>query len=187
MPTRPRNLSIARAAPWPDASQLKRRLLVTGVSLALICVALLGALRVLHSFNSDTISAWRLVMLFANALFCVTSLVRSMRGAGSLDAGETSAFEDSCANRPWRTIMARIDERLQHRRASKTVAINLGARQRLAVRVITHSAVLAALAALVQIYDSVGGKGSLWNVFVSVGITAWWVTIAIYLSDRSGR
>jgi len=83
--------------------------------------------------------------------------------------------------------MARIGERLQHRRASKEVAINLAARQRLAVRVITLSAVLAAFAALVQIYDSVSGKGSLWNVFVSVGITAWWVTIAIYLSDRSGR
>ena len=83
--------------------------------------------------------------------------------------------------------MARIDERLQHRRASKAVAINLAARQRLAVRVITLPAVLAALAALVQIYDSVSGKGSLWNVFVSVGITAWWVTIAIYLSERRGR
>ena len=59
--------------------------------------------------------------------------------------------------------------------------------QRLAVGVITLAAVLAALAALVQIYDSVSGKGSLWNVFVSVGITAWWVTIAIYLSGRRGR
>ena len=83
--------------------------------------------------------------------------------------------------------MARIDERLQHRRTSKAVAINLPARQRLAVGVITLAAVLAALAALVQIYDSVSGKGSLWNVFVSVGITAWWVTIAIYLSERRGR
>ena len=63
----------------------------------------------------------------------------------------------------------------------------LAARQRLAVRVMTLPAVLAALAALVQIYDSVSGKGSLWNVFVSVGITAWWVTIAIYLSERRGR
>jgi hypothetical protein len=83
--------------------------------------------------------------------------------------------------------MARIDERSQHRGAWKTVTIDPGARQRLAVRVIALSSVLAALAALVQIYDSVGGKGSLWNVFVSVGITVWWVTIAIYLSDRSGR
>ena len=83
--------------------------------------------------------------------------------------------------------MAGIDERLQHRRASKAVAIDLAARQRLAVRIITLLAVLAALAALVQIYDIVSGKGSLWNVFVSVGITAWWVTIAIYLSGRRGR
>ena len=83
--------------------------------------------------------------------------------------------------------MTRIDERSQHRRTSRAVAINLAARQRLAVRVITLSAVLAAFAALVQIYDSVSGKGSLWNVFVSVGITAWWVTIAIYLSERRGR
>jgi hypothetical protein len=83
--------------------------------------------------------------------------------------------------------MARIDERLQHRRASKAAALNLAARQRLAVRIISLSAVLAALAALVQIYDSVGGKGSLLNVFVSVGITAWWVTIAIYLGGRPAR
>jgi hypothetical protein len=83
--------------------------------------------------------------------------------------------------------MSRIDDQSQHRRASKAVAINLAARQRLAVRVIALPAVLAALAALVQIYDSVSGKGSLWNVFVSVGITAWWVTIAIYLSGRRGR
>ena len=83
--------------------------------------------------------------------------------------------------------MAGIDERLQHSGASKAVTIDLAARQRLAVRVITLPAVLAALAALVQIYDSVRGEGSLWNVFVSVGITAWWVTIAIYLSERRGR
>jgi len=83
--------------------------------------------------------------------------------------------------------MARIDEQLQHRRASKAVAINRAPRQRLAARVITLPAVLAALGALVQIYDSVSGKGSLWTVFVSIAITAWWVTIAIYLSDRRGR
>ena len=72
VPTRPRNLSMARPASWPDASQLKRKLLVAGLSLSLICVALLGALRVLRSFDSNTISAWRLVLLFANAFFCVT-------------------------------------------------------------------------------------------------------------------
>jgi hypothetical protein len=83
--------------------------------------------------------------------------------------------------------MTQIDERLRHRRASKAVAISVAARQRLAVRIIALPAVLAALAALVQIYDSVSGKGSLWNVFVSVGITAWWITIAIYLSDRRDR
>jgi hypothetical protein len=83
--------------------------------------------------------------------------------------------------------MTRIDERLQHHRASKVVAINLAARQRLAVRVVALPAVLAALAALAQIYDGVSGKGSLCNVFVSVGITAWWVTIVIYLRERRGR
>ena len=83
--------------------------------------------------------------------------------------------------------MARIDERLQHRRAPKTVAMHLGARQRLAVGIITFSEVLAALAALVQSYDSLGGKGSLRNAFVSVGIAAWWATIAIYLGVRPGR
>ena len=72
VPTRPRNLSMARPASWPDASQLKRKLLVAGLSLSLICVALLGALRVLRSFDSNTISAWRLALLFANAFFCVT-------------------------------------------------------------------------------------------------------------------
>ena len=83
--------------------------------------------------------------------------------------------------------MAVIDERLQHRRASKAAALNLAARQRLAVRIISLSAVLAALAALVQIYDSVGGKGSMWDAVVPVGITAWWATIAIYLGVRPGR
>ena len=72
IPTRLRDLSIARAASWPDASQLKRKLLVAGLSLALVCVAILGALRVLQSFSSNTISAWRLVWLFANVFFCVT-------------------------------------------------------------------------------------------------------------------
>jgi hypothetical protein len=71
IPTRPHNLSTARAVSWSDASQLKRKLLVAGLSLALVCVAILGALRVLQSFNSNTISAWRLVLLFANAFFCV--------------------------------------------------------------------------------------------------------------------
>jgi hypothetical protein len=83
--------------------------------------------------------------------------------------------------------MARIDERLQRRGTSKTVTIDLGARQRLVVRVIALSAVLAALAALVQIYDSVGGKGSMWDAVIPVGITAWWATIAIYLGVRPGR
>ena len=72
IPTRPRDMSMARAASWSDASQLKRKLLVVGLSLALVCVAILGALRVLQSFSSNTISAWRLVLLFANAFFCVT-------------------------------------------------------------------------------------------------------------------
>ena len=72
IPTRPRNLSMARAASWSDASQLKRKLLVAGLSLALVSVAILGALRVLQSFNSNTVSAWRLALLFASAFFCVT-------------------------------------------------------------------------------------------------------------------
>ena len=72
IPTRPRDMSMARAASWSDASQLKRKLLVAGLSLALVCVAILGALRVLQSFSSNTISAWRLVLLLANAFFCVT-------------------------------------------------------------------------------------------------------------------
>jgi hypothetical protein len=65
-------MSMARAVSWPDASQLKRRLLVAGLSLALVCVAILGVLRAFQSFSSNTISAWRLVLLFANAFFCVT-------------------------------------------------------------------------------------------------------------------
>ncbi|MBV9433001.1 MAG: hypothetical protein JO137_14365 [Hyphomicrobiales bacterium] len=71
IPTHPRNLSMARAAFWSDASQLKRKLLVAGLSLALVCVAILGVLRVFESFSSNTISAWRLVLLIANAFFCV--------------------------------------------------------------------------------------------------------------------
>jgi len=72
IPTRPRDMSMARAASWSDASQLKRKLLVAGLSLALVSVAILGALRVLQSFNSNTVSAWRLALLFASAFFCVT-------------------------------------------------------------------------------------------------------------------
>jgi len=72
IPTHPRDLSMAFAASWPDASRLKRRLLAAGLLLALVCVAILGALRVLQSFSSNTISAWRLVLLFANVFFCVT-------------------------------------------------------------------------------------------------------------------
>jgi hypothetical protein len=71
IPTHPRNLSVARAAPWPDGSRLKRKLLIAGLPLSLICVALLGALRVLRNFDSNTVSAWRLVLLFASAFFCV--------------------------------------------------------------------------------------------------------------------
>ena len=56
---------------------------------------------------------------------------------------------------------APIDEWLQYRRASKALAINLEARQRLAARVITLTAVLAAFAALVQICDSLVGKRQL--------------------------
>jgi hypothetical protein len=45
---------------------------VAGLLLALVCVAILGALRVLQSSSDNTMSAWRLVFLFANAFFCVT-------------------------------------------------------------------------------------------------------------------
>jgi hypothetical protein len=63
---------MARTASWSDALELRHKLLVAGLSLALVCVTILGALRVLQSFTSNTISAWRLVLLVASAFFCVT-------------------------------------------------------------------------------------------------------------------
>ena len=63
IPTRPRKLTMARTASWSDALDLRRKLLVAGLSLALVCVTILGALRVLQSFSGNTISAWRLVLL----------------------------------------------------------------------------------------------------------------------------
>jgi hypothetical protein len=51
---------------------LRRKLLVAGLSLVLVCFTILGALRALHSFSSNAISAWRLVLLVASAFFCVT-------------------------------------------------------------------------------------------------------------------
>ena len=80
--------------------------------------------------------------------------------------------------------MAQIDEQSRHRQPSRVVAIDMAARQRLAVRGMALPAVLAMFATLVQIYDSVSGKGSLWGAFVSIGIAAWWLTIAAYLSGR---
>ena len=58
--------------PWRNDSRLKRGLLLVVLSLALIGVGILGALRLLHNFSGSTISAWRLVLLFGNAFFCVT-------------------------------------------------------------------------------------------------------------------
>ena len=87
--------------------------------------------------------------------------------------------------------MSQIDEplrqQMQHRQASKASAIDTAARQRLAVRVIAVPAMLAAVAAAVQAYDSVYGTGNLWNVFVSAGITVWWTTIVLYLRDWGSR
>jgi hypothetical protein len=51
----------------------------------------------------------------------------------------------------------------------------------------TLPAVLAALAALLQAYDCLKGIGSYWSALVSVGIMLWWITIAIFLSDRRPR
>jgi hypothetical protein len=90
-------------------------------------------------------------------------------------------------SRGWRRIMSQIGNRSRHHQASKTVATKLAASQRVAVRVVAIPAILAALTALAQIYDSICGKGDLWAVFVAVGITAWWITIVTYLSDRRRR
>ena len=84
-------------------------------------------------------------------------------------------------------MMAGIDESSQHRQASTAVPIDVTARQRLAVRVITVAAMLAVMAALMQIHDSITGRGNMWIAFLSMGITAWWITIAIYMSARRGR
>ena len=56
--------------------------------------------------------------------------------------------------------MTQIDEQSRHRQPSRAVAIDMAARQRLAVRVMALPAVLAMFATLVQIYDGVSGKGS---------------------------
>ena len=66
-----RSFSIMRIRPWRDTSHLKRSLLIAGLLLTLIGVAILGALRLLHSFSGNPISAWRLALLFGNAFFCV--------------------------------------------------------------------------------------------------------------------
>ncbi|SDR58446.1 hypothetical protein SAMN05519103_06123 [Rhizobiales bacterium GAS113] len=83
--------------------------------------------------------------------------------------------------------MAHTKERIQDARASKEMAVRLAARQRLAVRIMTLPAVLAALAALLQAYDSFEGIGSYWSVLVSVGAMLWWIIVAIFLSDRRPR
>ncbi|SDR58449.1 hypothetical protein SAMN05519103_06124 [Rhizobiales bacterium GAS113] len=69
--TRTRSRTIAHHKTWADESRLKRRLLIAGLSLALVGVALLGVLRLFQSLNDGTINTWRLVMLFANAFSCI--------------------------------------------------------------------------------------------------------------------
>ncbi|SDR58774.1 hypothetical protein SAMN05519103_06212 [Rhizobiales bacterium GAS113] len=56
--------------------------------------------------------------------------------------------------------MAQTNQQRQDARASKEIAVRLAARRRLAVRVMTLPAVLAALAALLQAYDCLKGIGS---------------------------
>ena len=88
-----RNLNSAGANSWRAMSILKRCLLVTGLTLVLICAATLGAVRLFHNFGGTTISAWRLVLLFANAFFCVSIACalyargRRYRRGSSIDLG----------------------------------------------------------------------------------------------------
>jgi hypothetical protein len=83
--------------------------------------------------------------------------------------------------------MAEIEKPSQQGRTPQVASAEMAARQRLAVRVITLPAALSALAALLQVYDRINGYGSTWEVFISIGVTSWWIAVAIYLSDRRGR
>jgi hypothetical protein len=42
------------------------------VALMLVFVLIIGVVRLFHSLNDGTISAWRLLVLFANIFGCVT-------------------------------------------------------------------------------------------------------------------
>ena len=83
--------------------------------------------------------------------------------------------------------MTQTDQRPLHRGTSRAITIGVAARQRVAVRVIALPALLAAFAALVQVHDGISGTGNLWSALVPAAITAWWITIAVYLSDRGGQ
>jgi len=72
LPERSRELHIGCAGSWLDAYHLKGKLLVVGLSIALICVVVLGVLRMFQDLIGNTISPWRLVLFLGNALLCVS-------------------------------------------------------------------------------------------------------------------
>jgi hypothetical protein len=83
--------------------------------------------------------------------------------------------------------MRKTDQRSFNRATTRAITIGGAARQRVAVRVIAFPALLAAFATLVQIHDGISGKGNLWSALIPAAITAWWIMIAVYLSDRGGQ
>ena len=55
---------------WADPRP-KRALFICAAMLGLVGITILGVIRLFQGLNDGTISAWRLALLFANALFCI--------------------------------------------------------------------------------------------------------------------
>ncbi|MFI4994859.1 MAG: hypothetical protein ACHQAQ_03630 [Hyphomicrobiales bacterium] len=64
--------TIQAVAPRGGPSRLINPLLICSVALMLALVLIIGVVRLFHSLNDGTISAWRLLVLFANIFGCVT-------------------------------------------------------------------------------------------------------------------
>jgi hypothetical protein len=71
IPSHSRNSSMARAHSWPDTSRLKHKWRTACLLLALACLAIPAVPRLLQSLGGTALSPWRLVLLFADAFFCV--------------------------------------------------------------------------------------------------------------------
>ena len=73
---------VTQAGPAREsASRLLNPLLICSVAVMLALVLVIGIVRLFHSLNDGTISAWRLLLLFANIFGCVT-VVCALYGRG---------------------------------------------------------------------------------------------------------